>query len=57
MRCIPAGCGKHGCVWVELEQELGTELYNECGALILAEEGHSTWEEGTIPTFDKLGVP
>ena len=43
--------------WMELEQELGIELYNECGALILAEEGHSTWEEVTIPTFDKLGVP
>ena len=33
------------------------ELYIECGALILAEEGHSTWEEVTMPTFDKLGVP
>ncbi|MEE3292700.1 MAG: FAD-dependent oxidoreductase [Pseudomonadota bacterium] len=43
--------------WMELEQELNTELYIECGALILAEEGHSTWEEVTMPTFDKLGVP
>jgi glycine/D-amino acid oxidase-like deaminating enzyme len=29
----------------------------ECGALILATEGHCDWEDGTSGTFDKVGVP
>lgn len=43
--------------WMELQEELGTTLYVECGALILAEEGHSAWEDTTLLTFQKLGVP
>lgn len=43
--------------WIELQAELGCSLYVECGALVLAAEGHSDWEDGTIETFQKLGVP
>ncbi len=43
--------------WIELQAELGCELYVECGALVLAAEGHSAWEDATIGTFEKLGIP
>ena len=29
----------------------------ECGALILATEGHCDWEDATSETFDRVGVP
>lgn len=43
--------------WLELEQAWDVELYRETGALILAEEGHTEWEEAAIPTLGRLGVP
>lgn len=43
--------------WLELQEEVGQQLYYECGALILASEGESTWEDNTARTFTKLGVP
>lgn len=43
--------------WMELQAETGHRLYYECGALILATEGHCHWEDATQETFDKLGVP
>ena len=43
--------------WLELQAELGCTLYVECGALVLAGEGHSEWEDSTFPTFERLGVP
>jgi glycine/D-amino acid oxidase-like deaminating enzyme len=43
--------------WMELQAEIGQTLYYECGALILATEGHCHWEDATAETFDKLGVP
>ena len=43
--------------WLELQAELGCVLYVECGALILAGEGRSAWEDSTLPTFERLGVP
>jgi glycine/D-amino acid oxidase-like deaminating enzyme len=43
--------------WMELQAELGTTLLVECGALVMAGEGHTAWEDSTLPTFDKLGVP
>lgn len=43
--------------WMELQEEMGVKLYHECGALILAGEGHTDWEDATIGTFEKLGVP
>ncbi|MFT5110748.1 MAG: glycine/D-amino acid oxidase-like deaminating enzyme [Parasphingorhabdus sp.] len=43
--------------WLELQAETGQRLYYECGALILATEGHCHWEDATEKTFQKLGVP
>lgn len=43
--------------WLELGQAWGVELYRETGALILAEEGHSAWEEAAIPTLERMGIP
>ncbi|WP_436640155.1 FAD-dependent oxidoreductase [Microbaculum sp. FT89] len=43
--------------WMELQAEIGQRLYYECGALILATQGHCHWEDATAETFDKLGVP
>ncbi|CAN5785943.1 FAD-dependent oxidoreductase [soil metagenome] len=43
--------------WLELSQAWDVELYRETGALVLAEEGRSGWEEAAIPTLGRLGVP
>lgn len=43
--------------WLELQAETGQNLMYECGALILATEGHCDWEDATAGTFDKAGVP
>lgn len=43
--------------WLELQAESGRNLMYECGALILATEGHCHWEDATSATFDTVGVP
>ncbi|MGI9434341.1 MAG: FAD-dependent oxidoreductase [Geminicoccaceae bacterium] len=43
--------------WMEMQAEIGQTLYYECGTLILATEGHCDWEDATVETFDKVGVP
>lgn len=43
--------------WLELQAETGQHLMYECGALILATEGHCDWEDATADTFDRVGVP
>lgn len=43
--------------WLELQAESGQNLMYECGALILATEGHCDWEDATTDTFDRVGVP
>lgn len=43
--------------WLELMAETGQNLMYECGALILATQGHCDWEDATAETFDKVGVP
>jgi glycine/D-amino acid oxidase-like deaminating enzyme len=43
--------------WLELQAETGQNLMYECGALILATEGHCHWEDATSETFDRVGVP
>lgn len=43
--------------WLELQAESGQKLMYECGALILATEGHCDWEDATAETFDRVGVP
>lgn len=44
-------------MWLELQAEVGENLMYECGALILATEGHCDWEDATTETFDRVGVP
>jgi len=43
--------------WLELQAESGQNLMYECGALILATDGHCDWEDATSETFDRVGVP
>lgn len=43
--------------WLEMQAEVGQNLMYECGALILATEGHCDWEDATTDTFDRVGVP
>ncbi len=43
--------------WMELQAELNCVLYVECGALVIATQRHSDWEDATFATFDDLGVP
>ena len=43
--------------WLELQADSGQTLMYECGALILATEGHCHWEDATSETFDRVGVP
>jgi len=43
--------------WLELQAQTGQQLYYENGTLILATKGHCHWEDATVATFDKLGVP
>jgi len=44
-------------LWLEMQAESGQNLMYECGALILATEGHCDWEDATTETFDRVGVP
>ena len=44
-------------LWLEMQAETGQALMYECGALILATEGHCDWEDATSETFDRVGVP
>ncbi len=43
--------------WMELQEEVNQTLLVECGALVIATEGNSSWEDGIFETFDELGVP
>ena len=43
--------------WLEMQAETGENLMYECGALILATQGHCDWEDATAGTFDTVGVP
>jgi glycine/D-amino acid oxidase-like deaminating enzyme len=43
--------------WMELGSETHQELYVECGALMLAHERNTTWEDAAQRTFDACGVP
>jgi len=43
--------------WLEMQAEIGWTLYRECGALVLATEGHCDWEDATPATYEKVGVP
>ena len=43
--------------WLELQQEVGTTLFVQCGAMVLAGRNHTDWEDRTLETFSRLGVP
>lgn len=43
--------------WLELQEEMNCTLFVQCGALILAGRNHTDWEDETLVTFEKMGVP
>ena len=43
--------------WLELQEEFGATLFVGCGALVLAGRNHTGWEDQTLATFSRLGVP
>ena len=43
--------------WLELQEEVGTTLFVQCGALVLAGRNHTGWEDQTLTTFSRMGVP
>ena len=43
--------------WMELQEEMNCTLFVPCGALVLAGEGHTDWEDQTLGTFSKMGIP
>ena len=43
--------------WMELQEETNCVMYVECGALTIATEGKSHWEDATPSTFEELGIP
>jgi len=43
--------------WLELAEQTGQELYVECGAVMLAREGHTSWEDASRETLVRLGIP
>ena len=43
--------------WLELGAETGRQLFVECGAVMLAHERNTTWEDAARQTFANLGVP
>lgn len=43
--------------WLELGQQTGQELFVESGAMMLAREGHSVWEDASRKSLERLGIP
>jgi glycine/D-amino acid oxidase-like deaminating enzyme len=43
--------------WLELGAEVGQELFVQNGAVMLATAGHTTWEDASLQTLGRLGVP
>lgn len=43
--------------WLELAEQTGQELYVQCGAVMLAREGNTAWEDASRVTLTKLGIP
>jgi glycine/D-amino acid oxidase-like deaminating enzyme len=43
--------------WMELGEEVGSQLYVESGAVILAHDRNTSWEDAAQATFDRNGVP
>lgn len=43
--------------WLELAEQTGQELFVQCGAVMLAREGHTGWEDASLATLGRLGIP
>lgn len=43
--------------WLELGEQTGEELFVQCGAVMLAREGHTAWEDASRDTLARLGIP
>jgi len=43
--------------WLELAEQSGQELFVQSGAVMLAREGHTAWEDASRATLSRLGVP
>lgn len=43
--------------WLRLAEQTGQELFVQCGAVMLAREGHTAWEDASRDTLARLGVP
>lgn len=43
--------------WLELAEQTGQELFVQCGAVMLAREGHTSWEDASRDTLARLGIP
>ena len=43
--------------WFELAERTRTELLVQCGAVLLASEGHTDWEDASRETLGRLGIP
>jgi N-methyl-L-tryptophan oxidase len=43
--------------WLELGQEVGQELFVQSGAVMLARVGHTAWEDASLQTLGRLGIP
>lgn len=43
--------------WLELGAQTGQELFVQCGAVMLAREGNTSWEDASRETLSRLGVP
>ncbi|UMG94101.1 FAD-dependent oxidoreductase [Nocardioides sp. TF02-7] len=43
--------------WLELGEQTGQELFVQCGAVMLAREGNTSWEDASRATLSRLGIP
>lgn len=43
--------------WLQLAEQTGQELFVQCGSVMLAREGHSSWEEASRDSLARLGIP
>jgi N-methyl-L-tryptophan oxidase len=43
--------------WLELGAQVGQELFVQSGTVMLARAGHTAWEDASLQTLARLGVP
>lgn len=44
-------------LWQELGEQVGERLFLQCGVMLLASRGDSTWEDASTATLARLGIP